>query len=112
MTVFFLFFCFKKYKIFDSIYSTDDYKSSKISIGAITKNREMLRSVPDHLKTKTKCKHEVKKLLFIIRYVPDWYKTQQMCDKTVLENGGTLKFVLYHFKIQEICDKAVDNYTV
>ena len=36
----------------DSEYSTDNYKSSKISIGAIMKNPEMLRLVPDHLQTK------------------------------------------------------------
>ena len=37
-----------------SEYSTDNYKSSKISIGAIIKN-PMLKFVPDHLKTKTTC---------------------------------------------------------
>ena len=36
----------------DSEYSTGNYKSSKISIGAIMKNPEMLRLVPDHLQTK------------------------------------------------------------
>ena len=36
----------------DSEYSTDNYKSSKISIGAIMKNPEMLRLVPDHFQTK------------------------------------------------------------
>ena len=36
----------------DSEYSTDNYKSSKISIGAIMKNPEMLRLVPDHLQAK------------------------------------------------------------
>ena len=30
----------------------DIYKPFKISIGTITKNPEMLRFVPDHLKTK------------------------------------------------------------
>ena len=50
----------------DSEYSTDDYKPSKISIGAIIKNLEMLKSVPDQLKTKNMCKHAVKKLPFII----------------------------------------------
>ena len=52
-------------------YSTDNYKSSKISIGAIIKNPEMLKFVPDHLKTKTTCKHTVRKLPFVIRYVLD-----------------------------------------
>ena len=36
----------------DTEYSTDDSKSSKISIGAITENSEMLKLAPDHLKTK------------------------------------------------------------
>ena len=35
----------------DSKYSTDNYKSSKISIGAVIKNLELLKFVPDHLKT-------------------------------------------------------------
>ena len=37
----------------DSAYSTGNYKSSKINIGAVIKNLEMLKFVPDHLKTKT-----------------------------------------------------------
>ena len=32
---------------------------SKINIGAVIKNPEMLKYVPDHLKTKTICKHAV-----------------------------------------------------
>ena len=44
----------------DIEYSADNYKSSKISIGAIVKNPEMLKFVPDHLKTKTMFKHVVK----------------------------------------------------
>ena len=39
----------------DSEYSADSYKSLKISIEAKTKNPEMLRFAPDHLKTKTMC---------------------------------------------------------
>ena len=31
--------------------STDYYKSSKISIAAVIKNLEMLKFVPDHLKS-------------------------------------------------------------
>ena len=46
----------------DSKYSTEYYKSTKISIGAIMKNPEMLKMVPDHLKTKKICQHAVKKL--------------------------------------------------
>ena len=36
----------------ESEYNTKDYKSPKISIGAIMKNSEMLKFVSDHLKTK------------------------------------------------------------
>ena len=36
----------------DSEYSTDNVKFSKISIGAVIKNPEMLKFVPDHLKPK------------------------------------------------------------
>ena len=35
----------------DSEYSTENYKSSKISIEAIMKNPEMLRLILNHLKT-------------------------------------------------------------
>ena len=35
----------------DSEYSMDIYKSVKISIRTIMKNQEMLKFVPDHLKT-------------------------------------------------------------
>ena len=33
----------------DSEYSIDNYKSSKISIGAVIKNPEVLKFVPDEL---------------------------------------------------------------
>ena len=36
----------------DSEYSTNNYKSSKISITTVMKNPEMLKFVPDHLQTK------------------------------------------------------------
>ena len=58
----------------------DIKKSLKISIGTVTGNLEMLRFLPDHLKTKQVCKHAVKKILFLIRYVPDQYKTQEMVE--------------------------------
>ena len=54
----------------DSKYSTD-YKSLKVRIQVIIKNPEMLKFIPDHLKTKKMCKYAVKKLSLIIRYVPD-----------------------------------------
>ena len=46
----------------DSEYSTDNSKSSKISIEAIMKNPEMLRLVPNHLKTEKMGKLVLKKL--------------------------------------------------
>ena len=55
----------------DSEYSTHNYRSLQISIAAITKNSEMLRLVPDHLKTEIMWKNTIKKLPFLIRYVPD-----------------------------------------
>ena len=54
----------------DNEYSMDIYISVKISIRKVIKNIEMLKLVPDHLKTKKICKHAVKKLSFLIRYVP------------------------------------------
>ena len=77
----------------DSAYSTNIYKSVKISIGKVMRNPETLKFVPDHLKTKLMCKHPVNKLPFLIRCVPDQYKIQQMCDKAILEFGGTLKSI-------------------
>ena len=44
--------------MFDSV---DIYKSLNINIGKIMKNPEILKFVPDHLKTKKMCKHAVKK---------------------------------------------------
>ena len=41
------------------------------------KNPEMLKNLPDHLKTKKMCKHAVKKLPYLLRYVPDQCKTQE-----------------------------------
>ena len=74
--------------------SMDIYKFLNINIGTVMKTREMLKFVPDHLKTKKVCKHAVIKLPY----------------KAILENGGTLKSVPDCYKNQEICNKAVDNY--
>ena len=65
--------------------SMDIYKFVKTSIGTVMKNPEMLKFIPEHLKTKKLCKHAFKKLSFLIRYVLDQYKTQQICDKAILE---------------------------
>ena len=48
----------------DSEYSTCDYKCSKISIGAIMKNPEMLRLILIILKLKRCVNMKLKKLLF------------------------------------------------
>ena len=64
--------------------SPGNYKTLKISIGAIIKNPKMLRFIPDHLKTKKVRNNSIKRLPFVIMHVPDQYKTQQMCDKVIL----------------------------
>ena len=51
---FFYFFWFSIYKMVDSKYSTGNCESSKISIGIVMKNTEMLKFVSDHLKAKRK----------------------------------------------------------
>ena len=39
----------------------DVFDSADISIGTVIKNPEILKFIPDHLKTKNMCKHAVKK---------------------------------------------------
>ena len=46
----------------DSEYSMGIYKSANISIGIVMRNLEMLKLVPEYLKTKKMCKNAVKKL--------------------------------------------------
>ena len=65
--------------MFDS--SRDNCKSLKTSIGVKIKNPEMLKFIPDHLKTKKMGKNTVKKLPLVIRFVPDRYKTQVCMTK-------------------------------
>ena len=74
----------------DIVYCMDIYKSVKISIGTVIKNRKLLKFFLDHLKTRKMYKHTVEKLHYLLKYVPDQYKTQQVCDKATLKNGGTL----------------------
>ena len=57
-----------------------------INIGIVITNPEILKFVPDHLKTKKMCKHAVKKLHYLLRYAPDQYKTEQMCDKAIKQS--------------------------
>ena len=47
------------------------HKLINTNIGTLMKNPEMLKFIPDHLKTKQMCNYAVKKLPFVIRYVPD-----------------------------------------
>ena len=75
----------KAYKMHDS--KINNCKTLKINIAAIIKDPEMLRFVPDHLKTKRISKNAVKNMLFTIKYVPDQYKTTKMCEIVFIENG-------------------------
>ena len=59
------------YKANASECSMDVFKSVKISIGTVMKNPEMLKYVPNHIKTKRLCENAVKKLPLVMRYVPD-----------------------------------------
>ena len=45
----------------------DIYKSLNISTGTVMKNPEILKFVPDHLKTKKMCKYAVKKITLSIK---------------------------------------------
>ena len=54
----------------------DVYKSLNIAIGTLMQNPEMLKFVPDHLKTNKLSNRAVKKLPYLLRHVPDQYKTQ------------------------------------
>ena len=49
----------------------DVCKFLNISIGTVIENAEMLKFVPDHLKTKNICKNAVTKLPYLLGYVPD-----------------------------------------
>ena len=71
-----LFLVYKK-----TVDSMDIYKSLKINIETVVKSPELLKSVPDHLKTKQMCKHVFKKLSYLLRCVTDQYNTQKICDK-------------------------------
>ena len=63
--------------------SINIYKSLNISIRTVMKNPEMLKFVPDYLKTKKMYKHTVKRLPYLLRCFLNQYKIQQMCDKAM-----------------------------
>ena len=55
----------------------DIYKPLNITIVTMIKNPEMLKFVPDNLKTKKKCVSvQLWKLRYLLRYILDQYKTQ------------------------------------
>ena len=57
------------FSIYEIVDIKDIYKSLNISIVTVIKNPEMLKFVPDHLKTKSMCKHAVKKLPYVLRLI-------------------------------------------
>ena len=85
----------------------DIYKFINISIGTVMKNAEMLKFVPDHLKTKKICKHAVKKLPYLLRYVPDQYKAQQLCDTATLKMMKHYSLFLTATKIKKCVIKQL-----
>ena len=54
-----------------------------ISNGTGMENPEMLKFVPDHLKTKKMCKNVITKLPDLLGYAPDQYEGQKWCDKAI-----------------------------
>ena len=71
----------------DSEYRMDIYKSAKINIGTVVRKPEMLKFIPDHLKTKNMYKHAVKNLPY-----------QLKSDSQVPENFCQLKLSPVVFK--------------
>ena len=61
---FFLLFLFSIYEMVDSM---DTHKPLNIDTGTVMKNPEMLKFVPDHLKTKQMCNYAVKKITLSIK---------------------------------------------
>ena len=47
------------------------HKPININIETVMKNPDMLKFIPDHLKTKQMCNYAVEKLPYLLRYVPD-----------------------------------------
>ena len=70
--VLFLTFLFSIYKMVDSMFI---HKPININIITMMKHPEMLKFVPDLLKTKQMRNYVAKKLPFVIRYVSNRYKT-------------------------------------
>ena len=90
----------------DNEYKSDDYRSPKISTGALMKNFKMLKFVPDQLKTKKMCKHGINKLSLAIGFL---LIDIRLCNKTIPQNSGTLESVRDCYKKQKMCNPTVDN---
>ena len=80
------------------------------------KNSEMLKFVPDHLKTKKMSNHAATKLPLIVHsyhhvleFVLKYYKTQKICDEDVSTYPLRIKFVPEWLMTQEMCDKPVNR---
>ena len=52
----------------------------------------MLIFTSDYIKTKSVCRHSVKKWSFVM-YFPSQYKTQEIVGKIILENGGMRRHI-------------------
>ena len=52
------------FSIYEMVDIMDISKSLNVSIRTVMKNLEIIKFVPDHLKTKKMCKHAVRKLPF------------------------------------------------
>ena len=61
----------------------------------------MLRYVPDHLKTKTRCDRVIEKNPYMLRYAPDYFKTRKMCEGVFEKYPWTLKYVPNWFVTQQ-----------
>ena len=66
----------------------DVYKSVNISIGAVMKNPETLKFIPDHLETKNMWRHAVKKLSYLLSHVFLYFIVFLINIKVVCINRG------------------------
>lgn len=86
------------------------YKSLNIKYWNIKGKSRNVKICPDHLKTKTLCKHAVTNMHYLLRCVPGKCKTQEMCNKPILETFRTLESSSGCCRNQEMCNKAIGNY--
>ena len=69
-------FCFAVYKMVDSEYSMDIYKTAKISIGTVMRVPEMLAFVRGHFKIKKMCNKAVDNDPHSLEFVPEYLPAQ------------------------------------